>query len=168
MKRLLMLIPLAFLCCLTVSCISREESASQSAEDVEADIQAIKDLIVEFKAEFKTPDFDKILSYFADEIIRIPAKGSAAVGKEAIRARYEQMFNSLTIQQEDVIEDVQVSGDLAVAYVVFTYIATPKGGQDSIESNCNEIMVLRKQDDSTWKFIYLIWNDESLIYPSQA
>jgi len=168
MKKLLMIIPLIFLFCFIAGCQQGEKVPVEPKTDVEADIQAIKDLIVEFNAVFNSADIDKILPYYADDVVRIPSNSPATVGKDAIRASYEQMFTEITIQEEYVVEDVQVDGDLAVAHVTFTYIATPKGGQDSIKSNGNEIMALRKQDNSTWKFIYLIWSDERLIYPDQA
>jgi uncharacterized protein (TIGR02246 family) len=178
MKTLLIVILLVFPCCL--GCQQEPQSVSPGDGEnprwspdgkiiyygiYEADIQAIKDLILEFMGVFNTADIDKILTYYEEGIVRIQSNSPATVGKDAIRTAYEQLFDEYRLQEEYLVKDVQVSGNLAVAHVAFTYNATPKDSQDSIESKGNEIMVLKRQADSTWKFIYLIWSDERLIFP---
>ena len=62
MKKLLMIIPLILLFCFAAGCQQGERVPVETKADVEADIQAIKDLIAEFNAVFNTADIDKILS----------------------------------------------------------------------------------------------------------
>ena len=158
MKRLLMLIP--FLCCL--GCQQGQEVASG---DVESDIQAIKDVVAGWSAAFNAADVDKILSYYTDEVVRIPPNEPALVGKEAIRSKYQQAFDEYTAEGKDVVENVEVSVDLAVANTTYKYVVTSKSKQDSVETKGNEILVLKKQANGTWKFTYLIWSDEGLTKP---
>jgi uncharacterized protein (TIGR02246 family) len=163
MKQLFMLIPLVVLCCL--GCQQDEEV---TAVDVEADIQAIRDTVAELDAAFQTANVDGMMPFFSDDAVRIPPNSPAAVGKDAVRAFYEQMFNEISLKLEYIIQDIQVSGDLAVAHFTISYIATPKGEQVSFESKGNEIHVWKRQVDNSWKIIYLILSDENLVYPDQA
>ena len=160
MKRLLMLIPLVFLCCL--GC---QQGEGPATVDVEADIQAIKDVVAEWSAAFNAADVDKIFSYYADEVVRIPPNEPALTEKEAIRSKVQQAFDEYTAEGKDIVENVEVSGDLAVAHTTYKYVVTSKTGQDSVETKGNEILVLKKQANGTWKFTYLIWSDEGLIRP---
>ncbi len=160
MKRLLMLIPLFFLCCF--GCQQGEKVA---AVDVEADIQAIKDLVADFNVAVNTGDIDKLSFYHADDVIVIPPDGPAYIGKEACMNNVKQLISELDYNEVDIVKDVQVSGDLAVTHYTWTSANKLKTGEELPKSNGDSIMVLRKQPDGIWKFIYFIWSDESLLRP---
>ena len=113
MKRLLMLIPLALLCCL--GC---QQGEDVTAVDNEKDIQAIKDVVAEWEAAVNTGDTDKIMSLYANNSIRIPTNQPAIKGKEAIRSSYQQLFDKYNFQDKYLVEDVNVGGDLAVAHII--------------------------------------------------
>ena len=66
------------------------------------------------------------------------------------------------------VKDINVGGDLAVAHVTYTTIATPKTGGEPTEHNGNWIVVFKKQHEGTWNCIYMIWSDESLVSPTQV
>ena len=163
MKRLLMLIPLAFLCCL--GC---QQDQEVTATDVEADIQAIKFIVAELNTAVNTADINTIMSLYADDAVRIPSNKSAAIGKEAIQEGVQQMFDEISAQEKDVVRDVQVSGDLAVTHIISSAIITPKAGGEPSEYNGDWILVFKRQSDNAWKIIYSIWSDQSLVYPDQA
>ena len=163
MNRLPMLIPLVFLCCL--GCQQGEEPASK---DVEADIQAIKDIYTEWEAGANAANIDKSLSSIADDIILIPPNEPAYVGKDAFRDYFQQIFDKFTVQEKYVVEDVKVNGDLAFAHVTYSGTYTPKAGGEPNTSKGHGIDIVEKQPDGVWKSIYSIWSDESLVYPDQA
>ena len=160
MKRLLMLIPLVFLCCL--GCQQGEKVATV---DNEADIQAIKDSIVELEAAVNTGDSDRGLALYADDAVEIRPNEPAAIGKEAIRRRGQQDFNEFTLQDVYEIKGVKVSGDLGVAHIAWSTTATPKAGGKPVEVKGNWIRVFERQSDDAWKCIYSIWSDENLVIP---
>ena len=64
-----------------------------------------------------------------------------------------------------MVKDVSVSGNLAVAHVAYSISVTPKAGGMAADSKGNTIMVFRRESGHTWKIFYLIWSDESLVYP---
>jgi uncharacterized protein (TIGR02246 family) len=160
MKRLFMLIPLALLCC--SGCQQSEETVGV---DVEADIQAIKDMVAEWNVALNTGDIDKLSFYHADDVIVIPPDGPALIGKEACIRTLQQLLSEVNYNEADVVEDVQVSGDLAVTHFTWESANKLKTGEELPKSSGDGIIVLRKQSDSAWKFIYFIHSDESLLRP---
>ena len=161
MKRLLMLIPLVFLCCF--GCQQGEEVATA---DVEADIQVIKDKIIkEREAGINTANFDKLMSFYSDDTIEILPNKPPLIGKKAILNENQRIFDEVTPQEKDVIKTVHVSCDLAVAYVAWSWRMTPKVGGEQFEQNGNWITIFQRQKDVTWKCIYSMWSNESYISP---
>ena len=165
MKRLLMLIPLAFLCCL--GCQQGERVLVEPKPDVEADIQAIKDMVAEMEAATNSADLNWP-TYYGEETVSIPPNAPPSIGKEAILRSAKKMFEEMSPQEKDVVQDVQVSGNLAVAHVTWSGLITPKAGGDPFNANGNWILVFRRESDNAWKVIYSIWSDESLVSPTQA
>ena len=165
MKRLFMLIPLVFLCCLAVGCQRGEEV---SAVDVEADIQAIKEGFAKWEAGVDAANIDKSLTSFADDVILIPPDEPAYVGKEAFQSYFQPIFDRFIVNEKYVVKDVRVSGDLAFAHITYSGIYTPKAGGEPKTSKGNVINIVEKQPDGVWKIIYSTWSDESLVYPDQA
>ena len=166
MKRMSMFIPSVFLFFFTFGCQQGEKVVGESV-DVEADVQAIKGIIAEWNTAGNAGDIDRSLSHRAENEIQIPPNQPAIVGKEADRRLHQQWFDQFIFNEDDVVKDVRVSGDLAVAHVIWSAIVTPKVGGEPVNSNGNAIIVLKKQSDDVWNCIYWIWSDESLIDPSQ-
>jgi uncharacterized protein (TIGR02246 family) len=162
MKRLLMIIPLVFLFCLTVSCQQGEEVA---AVDIETDIQAIKDSIAELEAAVNAGDVDRTLALLADDAVVIRPNEPAHIGKEAIRMRGQQEVDEVALQDVYEVKNVDVSDDLAVAHLTWSSTVTIKASGKTVNPKGNWIRVYKRQPDGAWKCIYSIWSDESLVIP---
>ena len=164
MKRLLILIPLIFLCCF--GCQQGEKVAGG---DIGADVQAIKDSIAEFNGALNAADIDRLMLIYADNAVMIPSNEPAAIGKEAIRTRHQKLFEESSIfsehREDFLIKDVQTSGNLAVANFLWSYNGKLKDVEEPIKTNGNEVWVLQKQPDGAWKIIYQMWSDEGLVRP---
>ena len=168
MKKLIMVISLAFLCCFIVGCQKGEEDAGESKEDVESDIQIIKDIVVDINAAVNVADVEKLMSFYADDAVEIQPNKPASIGKEAIRNGIQQYFDEVIYQEDAVVKAVHVSGDLAFAHITWSGVATPKAGGESRKGNGNLIKILEKQANGAWNCIYSIYSNESLISPTQA
>ena len=170
MKNTFMVIPLAFLICFVVGCQQGErvlvKPLSEPFSDVEADIQAIKDIIAELNATLNSGDTGRYMPFYADNVAEFYANEAAFVGKEAIRKRDQQMFDEMTLQDVYKVQNVKVSGDLAVAHFLWSTTVKFKASGKSDETNGNWIMVFEKQSGETWKVIYSIWSDEGLVRPT--
>ncbi len=166
MKKLPTVIPLVILLCFTFGCQQGEEVAEEPAVDVEADKEAIKKITDDFNAALNAGDIDKLVSLFTDDAVRIPPNEPALIGKEAIRGLFQQQLDQFTVQNEGVIVDLKVSGDLAFFRGSWTSINTPKDGGEPLNYNGSYVSVIQKQPDGSWKTICNSWSNEQLILPS--
>jgi uncharacterized protein (TIGR02246 family) len=165
MKNTFMVIPLVLLCCLIVGCQQGGEVAEEPKPDVEADIQAINDIVKDYETGANSADIDRYLQHYADDVIDIYPNEPATSGKYAVRDRDRQMFDEITLQDVYTVQNVEISGDLAVAHVTLSAVVTIKASGESFNTNGNWILVFGKQSDKSWKITYSIWSDESLIRP---
>jgi len=168
MKNTFMVIPLLLLLGFIVGCQQGTEAVLQPKPDVEADIQAIKNIVAELEAALNAGDTDRYIPFYADNIVEIYPNEPAYIGKEAIRSRDKQMFEEMTLQDVYTVQDVKVSGNLAVAHFLWSTTVIFKASGETDDTNGNWIMVFEKQSDETWKVVYSIWSDEGLIRPPQA
>lgn len=168
MKKLLFVIPLAFLLCFNFSCRQGEEVAEEVVVDISADIEANKNLSSdEYDEAYNAGDIDRLLSNYADDAVRIPPNEPALIGKDVIRANYKLSFDQFTGENDSVVVDVKVSGDLAFVRGTWTEISTPKAGGESLNLNGSWVAINQKQPDGSWKTICEIWSKEQLIFPPQ-
>lgn len=168
MKNIFMVIPLVFLCCLIVGCQRRGEVAEEPVADAEADIQAIRDMIVELESAVNAGDTDRSMALSADDIVVIRPNEPALIGKEAVRNSTQQEFDELELQDVYEIKNIHVSGDLAVTHFLWSTKLKIKANGKSDETNGNWITVAERQPDGAWKCIYSIWSDEGLVRSTQT
>ncbi len=160
-----MIIPLVILLCFTFGCQKQEEEvAEKPAVDVEADKEAIKKITDDFNAAINAGNIDKLVSLYTDDAVRIPPNKPALVGKEAIRSLFQEQLDQFTVQNEGVIVDLKVSGDLAFVRGSWTSINTPKTGGEPLKDNGSFVSVFQKQPEGSWKVICNIWSNEQLIF----
>ena len=164
MKRLLCVIPLVFLLCFAFACQKQGKNvAEEPVANVEADVAAIKASIDEFVQLYNAGDFDRIVSiFYAENAIQMLPNESICRGKEAILLGYHKA-HELNDEHIDssVVEDVRVSGDLAVVWGIDRGTTTPKNGGEPVKYDLKWLNVLERQSDGTWKWIYEMWNDNN-------
>lgn len=165
MKSPVLVVSFVFLLCFTFACREQgKEVAKEPEADVEADISAIKASIDEFVQLYNAGDFERIVSiFYAENAVQMPPNESIRKGKEAIRLGY-QKAHELNDEHIDssVVEDVRVSGDLAVVWGIDTGTTTPISGGEPVKYSLKWLNVLERQPDGTWKWIYETWNDNPL------
>lgn len=88
---------------------------------------------------------------------------SVCKGKEAILLWY-QKASELTDEHVDssVVEDVRVSGNLAVARGIDTGTTTLRSGGKPVKFDLKWLIAFERQPDGTWKCLYEMWNDNQL------
>jgi ketosteroid isomerase-like protein len=107
------------------------------------DIQAIREITEKWESAVNAGDTDTLMSFYSDYAVKFPPNEPAVIGKEAIRSSYQNHFEKQIRQEKHAVADIKVSGDLAVR-------------------------IFGRQPDGSWKIIYMMWSDESLISPDQA
>ena len=165
MKRVL--ISLGFLCCLMIGCQEGDRVLIEYSGEVEKDTQAIRDIVADYNASMDSSDINRIMLHYADDAIRIPPNESAVIGIEKIRNHIQQLFDEYTLQEKNTVENIIVSGDLAIAHVLWSATISPKIGGDPLDYNGNWIAAFERQSDGSWKINYSIFSNEQLVYPEQ-
>jgi ketosteroid isomerase-like protein len=165
MKSPLSVVSLVLLLCFVFACQKQgQEMAKVPEANRDADVAAIKALLDQWVQLYNAEDFDRLVSIFnAENTTLMPPNESACKGKDAILLWY-QKASGLNAEHVDssVVEDVRVSGDLAVAWGTDSSIMTPRSGGEPVKSSYKWIDVFERQPDGTWKCICEIWNDNPL------
>jgi uncharacterized protein (TIGR02246 family) len=96
---------------------------------------------------------------WTEDGIQLPPGSPPIVGKEQIRERNKSALVDLfTMDGSITNEEVQVSGDLAVARGTYATTLTPKDGSEEIFIDGKYMTLLKRQPDGSWKIHRDIFN----------
>ncbi len=172
MKKPRWFVPFGLLFFLAFAC-RQNPSPSPSAKalelnakpDIQADVAAIKGMEDEFVRLYNACEFDKLMAYFyADDIVLMAPAGPPIHGKDALLRSYLK-DDALNIEhvKTSVVEDVRVSGNLAVARGRDTGTTTSRKGGKPVPYDLKWVMAFERQADHTWKCCYEIWCENPLV-----
>jgi uncharacterized protein (TIGR02246 family) len=129
--------------------------------NVEADISAINNNIEQYTSSMNAGDLDGWISLWADDAIQLAPDAPAVIGKEQIRAKYENIFPLFTFNMTIANEEVKISGDLAVSHGNYTVSMTPKAGGETIVIDGKYLSIEERQADGSWKIIRSCFNNNT-------
>jgi ketosteroid isomerase-like protein len=125
--------------------------------------KSLKDLNTAYNEAMNAGDLDWIsTNYYTDDAVMLTPNDLMLNGKEAVMARDQGLIDQYSdIQFDSSIEEVQSSGDLAVARGGFIWSASPKAdGLGDMQVEGKWIGTFNRQDDDSWKCSQLIWNSD--------
>jgi uncharacterized protein (TIGR02246 family) len=168
MKKLLMVLPLVLLLCITFGCQKAEEVAEESVVDVEADVEAIRNWVNESYAAADSGDVEDYISYWTEGVIWMPPNAPIIQGTSATREMLQPYFEQVTIHHEISIEEIKVADDFAFTRINSEETYTPRTGEgESIEANFKAIILLQRMADGTWLGTHCIWNSNDPLPTSE-
>ena len=168
MKKLLIILPLVFLLCLTFSCQQAEEVAEGSAVDIEADVEAVKNWVKESYAAANSGDVEDYISFWAEDVIWMPPNAPIIQGISAITEMLQPYFDQVTIHHEISIEEIEIADDFAFIRINSEEKYTPRTEEgESIEANFKAIILLQRMANGTWLGTHLIWNSNDPLPTSE-
>jgi uncharacterized protein (TIGR02246 family) len=138
---------------LAISCSSKTTSSNQ-----QKDVAAITSMSKARATAFNNSDAMAIAEHFTEEAILMAPGQPATVGKAAVRAYYQAIFDKYVPALESHYEEVEVAGDLAYGRGIATVRLTPKQGGASTTSKAKYLNILKRQADGSWKTTHDIWN----------
>ena len=163
-----LLILLGAICLSSVLLSACAPQAEQQAEpvvdestSVQTDVEAIKRVNVDLINALNAGDASAAVALVMDDAVDLPPNRPAVIGKEAIRSFVQSDFDQVTMNFNDEIVEVEVSGDLAVIWSNYTVTLTPKDDGEPIENKGKWLKVLKRQSDGSWKFSRNIWNSDN-------
>ena len=121
----------------------------------DADVQALKDTEAAWAKVMAAKDYEKDMSYYADDASLLMANMPAINGKDAIRAAFKPMFDdpnfALTFQASRV--EVAKSADLGYTQGTYTLTITEPKTKKPVTDKGKYVTTYKKQADGTWKAV---------------
>ncbi|MFC5539903.1 YybH family protein [Rhodocytophaga aerolata] len=133
-------------------------SCQKEAGSSQADVEAIK-AISEARAEaLRNSNAAGIAAHFTEDAILMAPDQPALIGRTAVAAYYQALFDSYTPALKSEYEEVEVAGDLAYGRGMAEVVLTPKQGGEALKSTAKYLNILKRQSDGSWKTTHDIWN----------
>jgi ketosteroid isomerase-like protein len=148
MKKLLMILPLVFLLCVTFSCQRAEEVAEEPVVDVEVEKQNVEEVVRNFYDAASTHNFQGIRDLCTDDFI-IFESGQVMNVEDFINFLTPFKGATMTYNLEDIKKNVEDS----VAWVTLRSKAKVTMGEQVMNYEWLESAVLKKQD-GIWKVAF--------------
>jgi len=134
-----------------------------------ADVQAIKKSMDDFVKAVNAGDAGAVAALTTDKTVYADLNVPVAVGAEAIRSLWQAAFDQSKYEFSVPVEDVRVTGDVAVARGTWTVKHTPKvqgvaGGTDG----GSWMTTFARQNDGSWKWDSVVANSNQPLPGSTA
>lgn len=128
--------------------------------NVETDKQALEKLSGEdWDMYARAGNIEGMVESYTDDALRI-GEGAILRGKEEIRSYLTFLTQSSTPEKlENKVEDIKISGDLAVVRGSFEGVFTPKEEGEKIIEKGVWVDVCERQENGTWKMVLTLASD---------
>ncbi len=152
--------PIACLCALTVTACTLPDP---HATPVGPDVEAAKTWVADYTAAVNAGDLDAVVALYQNEATSMPPDEPAISGVDALRSWYAPAFETYSFELATTVDEALVACDLAVLRSSYDQRITSKDGSESMTQHGSWLIVLREQDDGSWK----LWRDMWSVVPSE-
>jgi uncharacterized protein (TIGR02246 family) len=110
----------------------------------------IQSLVKSYETALNSNDIETILGLYASEPVFMPQHAPALVGREAVRAGYEQVFATLKLAIGFEVHEIEEAGDWAWARTSSAGRAQVLAAGVEVQEGNNELFVFRRENGA-WK-----------------
>ncbi|MBE3064123.1 MAG: SgcJ/EcaC family oxidoreductase [Spirochaetes bacterium] len=125
-----------------------------------ADVQAIRKLAADWDNAFNAGNINGLLEDYTSDVIHLGPNEAALAGTDAMRTSFQSYFDAYKTETHGPVEDVRVSGNLAVARGVYTDTSSPKAGGTPINRKGKWVSAYQRQADGSWKIFWDVENSD--------
>jgi uncharacterized protein (TIGR02246 family) len=124
---------------------------------------AIGQQLRRYEQALNTSDVDSVMALYADDAVFMPQNSPPAVGRDAVRTAYRQVFSAIKLDVRFQIDEVrQLSKDWAYARTRSSGTAKVLSGNQSPGAEANqELFVFHRNADGQWRFARYIFSSTS-------
>lgn len=134
-----------------------------------ADVQAIKKSMDDFAKAVNAGNAGAVAALMTGKTVYADLNIPVLVGAEAIRSLWQTAFDQFKYEFSVPVEDVRVTGDVAVARGTWTLKATPTAqGVAGIGDSGSWLVVFARQNDGSWKWDSVVANSNQPLPGSTA
>ncbi len=124
-----------------------------------ADEQAIRNLVASWHRATAAGDVDAVLALMADDVIFLVAGQPPMRGRGTFEQGLRKLLSEHRIHSSGEIQEIVVSGDLAYCWSMLNVRVTPLAGGAETSRRGNALSILRKQANGSW----LVVRDANLL-----
>jgi uncharacterized protein (TIGR02246 family) len=123
--------------------------------------QAVRDQDAQWSKAAESRDVDKLVSFYADDAVVLPAHAAIATTKDSIRNIFQRLLSipGVALSWKPTNVTVAGSGDLAYSTGTYEMSAPDDAGKPSIDRG-KYAAVWKKQANGSWKVALDIWNTD--------
>ena len=111
---------------------------------------SVESQIKAYEKALNSNDIESILNLYGQAPVFMPQHAPALVGREAVRAGYGQVFETIKLNVEFTIHEVEVFGDTAWARTSSAGRTRILAAGVEVEEGNNELFVF-KRENGVWK-----------------
>jgi len=120
---------------------------------VNADEQAIRNLVAQWHRATAAGDVEAVLRLMAEDAVFLVAGQAPMKGRSAFEKGLRSLLASHDIQSTGEVQEVETSGDLAYCWTVLNVRITPKVGGKPVVRSGSALSILRRHADGRWLVI---------------
>ena len=127
-----------------------------------ADEQAIRDLVAHWHSATVAGDVETVLGLMAEDVVFLVAGHPPMKGRSNFEKQLREVLATHRIKSSGEVQEVEVSGDLAYCWTLLDVRITPTASGSSSARSGSSLSILRKQSDGSW----LLVRDANLLPPA--
>ncbi len=127
---------------------------------ISPDLAAIQRICDAWDAGWCEGDAPALAELYTEDAVLMPQGAPEIVGRETIRALYQQVFDGYTITGGGTRLETEVVGGWAFFRSTYTLTATPKTGGEQTHDRGKWLCILKRQPGGAWKIARLITNSD--------
>ncbi|MFJ2478808.1 YybH family protein [Pseudomonas sp. NPDC087598] len=133
------------------------QAANAGAEDPVK--TAVTRQLDNYEAALNASDVDRVMTLYAADAVFMPQHSPPAVGRDAVRATYRQVFNTIRLDIRFTVDEIQqLSSDWAFARTRSNgTVKLLSGDQPARAEGNQEIFLLHREADGQWRFARYIF-----------
>ncbi len=121
---------------------------------------AIEATLKNYEAGLNASDVDGVLALYAEAGVFMPTEAPTAAGKEQVRAAYEHVFATISLDIKFTIDEIVQSENYAFARTISRGQVTILGESVTAPEENRELFVLQKRDGG-WNIARYMFNKMS-------
>jgi uncharacterized protein (TIGR02246 family) len=125
---------------------------------ISPDEQQIRTLIDTWCAASADGDLVAQMNLMTDDVLFLTS-GSVPIRRADFAAGFKSMMDTVRLECRSNVQEITISGDLAVCWNLLEVDVTPIAGGTTIKRAGNTLSVLRRGTDGQWR----IWRDANLM-----
>lgn len=125
------------------------------------DEQKIREVIDKWAAATLAGDLTAVLSLMTEDAVFLTAS-NVPMRRQDFVEMFQSMAGAVEVDARSKVQELTVSGDIAVCWNLIEVKVTPLAGGSTIKRAGNTLTVFRRGSDGEWR----LWRDANMVAPA--